>query len=222
MVLGDIQQQTNAVSAIAQIATRIPQALAQQILTLPPDAAIGLANYLANNPAQLEQLNLNYQALMAFTEVTLGDPMALQFAEFGGENAQQMIDAAKKKIDEEKESFRAWVASKLKTRIRVEVEYVAVNVVAGASLQPRAEGGPVGPGTAYLVGEQGPEVFVPKQPGVIVPNDAIQSSGSPIGGGTSIQINVTAGVGDPRAIGRSVVEAITLYERSSGPVFARA
>jgi hypothetical protein len=223
MVLGDIASQQNAVNAIAQIATRIPEALAQQILTLPPDAAIGLANYLANNPAQLEQLNTNYQALAVTTETLLGVPMGLAFAKVGDESAVSMIEAAKQKIDAQKEAFRAWVQSKLKTRITVDVEYRAVNVVAGASLQPRADGGPVGRGQAYLVGEQGPEVFVPKQPGVIVPNDALASGGSPVSsGGNTYEITVQAGVGDPRAIGKSVVEAITLFERSSGPVFARA
>jgi hypothetical protein len=223
MVLGDIEQQGKAVQAISQIATKIPEALAQQILTLPPDAAIGLANYLANNPAQLEQLNTNYQALALTTQTLLGIPMAEAFAIVGDQSAVSMIQSAKEKIAEESEAFRRWVQSKLKTRITVEVEYRAVNVVAGASLVPRAEGGPVGPGTAYLVGEQGPEVFVPKQPGVIVPNDAISAGGSPVGtGGSTFVVNISAGIGDPRAIGREVVEAITLYERASGPVFARA
>jgi phage-related minor tail protein len=33
----------------------------------------------------------------------------------------------------------------------------------------RASGGPVAGGTAYLVGEQGPELFVPRQSGTILP-----------------------------------------------------
>jgi phage-related minor tail protein len=38
----------------------------------------------------------------------------------------------------------------------------------------RAEGGPVQGGTAYIVGERGPELFVPGVSGAIVPNDQIQ------------------------------------------------
>jgi phage-related minor tail protein len=38
--------------------------------------------------------------------------------------------------------------------------------VAGA----RASGGPVDAGSAYLVGEKGPELFVPSQDGTVVPN----------------------------------------------------
>lgn len=37
---------------------------------------------------------------------------------------------------------------------------------------PRAEGGPVSAGGAYLVGERGPELFVPQRSGTIVPNGA--------------------------------------------------
>jgi hypothetical protein len=38
----------------------------------------------------------------------------------------------------------------------------------------RADGGPVSGGTAYIVGERGPELFVPGVSGTIVPNDEIQ------------------------------------------------
>lgn len=41
----------------------------------------------------------------------------------------------------------------------------------------RADGGPVMSGRAYLVGEQGPELFAPSMSGSIIPNDAIGSGG---------------------------------------------
>jgi phage-related minor tail protein len=40
----------------------------------------------------------------------------------------------------------------------------------------RASGGPVDSGLAYLVGEQGPELFVPQSAGAIVPNGAAGAS----------------------------------------------
>lgn len=42
----------------------------------------------------------------------------------------------------------------------------------------RAEGGPVYAGTPYIVGERGPEVFMPRQSGTIIPNHAL-ASGAP-------------------------------------------
>ena len=48
---------------------------------------------------------------------------------------------------------------------------------------PQAEGGPVSGGTAYVVGEKGPEMFVPQGSGTIVPNDQMG------GGSTTINFN---------------------------------
>ena len=44
----------------------------------------------------------------------------------------------------------------------------------------RAEGGPVAGGSPYIVGEQGPELFVPKYSGSIVPNHAMGGGGQTI------------------------------------------
>ena len=76
-----------------------------------------------------------------------------------------------------------------------------------------ANGGPVMGGRPIVVGEKGPELFVPGSNGSIVPNG---------GGGNSYTINVQAGVGDPRAIGQQVVEYIKRFEQASGPVFVAA
>ena len=58
----------------------------------------------------------------------------------------------------------------------------------------RAEGGPVGAGGAYMVGEKGPELFVPNSSGSIVPNGAMGGGGS--GGGASVNVtyNIASGV----------------------------
>ena len=82
----------------------------------------------------------------------------------------------------------------------------------------RAQGGRVTGGSPYLVGEVGPELFVPGRGGMIIPNDRLGA-----GGGTSIVINVNAGMGTNGAqVGEQIVNAIRKYERTSGPVFARA
>ncbi len=51
----------------------------------------------------------------------------------------------------------------------------------------RAKGGPVTGGRPYLVGEQGPELFVPGQSGGIVPNNGLAMAGAS-GGSTNINI----------------------------------
>lgn len=50
----------------------------------------------------------------------------------------------------------------------------------------RANGGPVTGGSTYLVGERGPELFVPGRSGTIVPNDKMG------GGSTNVVVNVDA------------------------------
>ena len=50
----------------------------------------------------------------------------------------------------------------------------------------RADGGPVDSGSSYIVGERGPELFVPKTNGTIIPNNQLSSS---IAGQTNVTNN---------------------------------
>ena len=77
-----------------------------------------------------------------------------------------------------------------------------------------ANGGPVMGGQPIIVGERGPELFVPGSSGNVVPNNAM--------GGNTYQITVQAGVGDPRAIGQQIVEYVKKFEMANGPVFRAA
>lgn len=51
----------------------------------------------------------------------------------------------------------------------------------------RAIGGPVSAGTPYMVGERGPELFMPSRGGSIIPNNALGGGGS-----TNVVVNVNA------------------------------
>jgi hypothetical protein len=57
-------------------------------------------------------------------------------------------------------------------------------------LAGRAAGGPVTARTPYMVGERGPELFVPRQSGAIVPNHALSGGGGP----TIINVYPSAGM----------------------------
>jgi len=85
---------------------------------------------------------------------------------------------------------------------------------------PRANGGSVTAGRPYLVGERGPEMFVPGAQGNIVPNNAM-------GGGASVTVNVDAsgssveGSGDQaaqlgKAIGIAVQQELIKQKRPGG------
>ena len=56
----------------------------------------------------------------------------------------------------------------------------------------RAEGGPVSAGKPYLVGEKGPELFVPGSSGGIVPNDQLAGAGAGAGANVNVSFNITS------------------------------
>ena len=75
-------------------------------------------------------------------------------------------------------------------------------------LTPRALGGPVSAGNPYLVGERGPELFVPQSSGSVVANGA--------GGAPTVNIYVTQPLGTPDAISRVVLQALQAAARNQG------
>ena len=68
----------------------------------------------------------------------------------------------------------------------------------------RARGGSVAKNSPYMVGEQGPELFIPGGSGTIIPNRNLSS-----GGGNNISVNVDArGASDPAAVRAQVQQGI--------------
>jgi hypothetical protein len=81
----------------------------------------------------------------------------------------------------------------------------------------RANGGPVSIGNPFIVGERGPEIFIPNVSGSIIPNNEMNNNNQSV-----INITVNAGIGTSGAqVGQQIVDAIRKYERSSGQVFVR-
>jgi hypothetical protein len=64
----------------------------------------------------------------------------------------------------------------------------------------RQHGGPVLAGNPYIVGERGPELFVPAQSGQIIPNNQLDI------GGMTVNVNVSSG--NPAVIGREVAGTV--------------
>jgi hypothetical protein len=89
----------------------------------------------------------------------------------------------------------------------------------GVMIPGRATGGPVDAGTPYMVGEKGPELFVPSGYGRIIDafstNKALLSNaGGGMGGsGQAINITINTVAGDPIAIETIVVDALSRANR---------
>ena len=91
------------------------------------------------------------------------------------------------------------------------LDFIRKNPTAG-----RASGGPVAGSTPYLVGEQGPELFVPTGNGMIVPNNKLGGNASTVGA-TTVNIQVASGpLATPADTGAAVLDALKAYERRNG------
>lgn len=93
----------------------------------------------------------------------------------------------------------------------------------------RALGGSVFPGTAYLVGENGPELMVPSSLGNIIPNHKMRGPGSMAAGGIGGTINASVVINSPQLnsaadidrLAAKVSEAQTRALRAAGYVRPR-
>jgi hypothetical protein len=81
-------------------------------------------------------------------------------------------------------------------------------------LPGRATGGPVSPGDAYLVGERGPELFVPTSAGRV----EAQSAGKPRDVRVAIQLAAPRGTAAPVALRRSARQVASSVRRALGEV----
>lgn len=77
-------------------------------------------------------------------------------------------------------------------------------------LPGRATGGPVSPGRGYLVGENGPEMFVPTSAGRVEPNAA----SAPREVRIAINVNAPAGTGSAQALERSSRQVASAVRRA--------
>lgn len=113
----------------------------------------------------------------------------------------------------------SWMVDRIKSKVASVFDQASgtLSAIGGAA---RAAGGPVSANSLYMVGERGPELFVPSTAGQIVPNHQLGT----VGGGTNnYQISVTvAPGGSPAETGRAIVEAIRAYENRSGATWRAA
>lgn len=122
---------------------------------------------------------------------TVADMMSDKF----GDAFMSVVDGSKKG----KDAFRAMASDIIKELYRIFVIKRITGFISGAlesafpslATPMKAIGGPVQAGNPYIVGERGPELFVPSRTGSIVSNDKMGGGG----GVTVVQnINVSTGV----------------------------
>jgi tape measure domain-containing protein len=159
----------------------------------------------------IEQIMLNYPELQRKdVEAIVEKNQALQqqqtqaeqlkavYSDIGMTIKSGVVDAIQGAVDGTKSLGE--VAANVLNNIANKILDVAVNMalfgamsgtgtgggLLGGLFKPRALGGPVSANTPYMVGERGPELFMPSRGGSIIPNNALG------GGSTSVVVNVDA------------------------------
>jgi len=238
-----IQALQNQATKAAEFATKVKSLIAmglsqealQQVLQAGVTAGTNIANELiAGGAGTIEQTN----ELVATTQAAadeVGLLAAQNFYGAGVETAQKTYEGfranfgaggpARKALMQVMDNLAAKAARDVRIDVAVtrSINEVVTRVVQTISApEPRAMGGPVDRGSPYLIGEKGPELFVPNVGGYVVSNADLRSgNGTPVGGGVNIVVN--AGIGtDGAEVGRKIVDAIKAFERRNGAVYASA
>ncbi len=121
-------------------------------------------------------------------------------------------------------NFKEFARSIILDMIAIQLKASAMKLLSsvfGFNLPARAMGGPVTGNSAFLVGERGPELFVPRMSGTIIPNHNLQSAG----GGTTVTNNYINAIDvksfEERIMGSSnAVWAANLYAQKRLPLGA--
>ncbi len=181
----------------------------------------------ANGQYFIDNFNKSVEAVKTVADL-VGQLAAEKWYQAGVDSAQQTYDGFKANFGEGGPAYNAMqrVMNRLADSMRRETTITVttinrtINEVFDRFGGPMAKGGPVSANTAYMVGERGPELFIPDVPGAIVPNHALGSSSrGGVGGGGNINLTVNAGMGtDGGEVGRQIVEALRQYQRRNGPV----
>ena len=189
-----------------------PDVLAAPQGRAPPGIRPGVTFTTGSNPAEGFADFLNtLESEAAFSQIDQLTKSIVESANESGEAwkrfsqgfeqlfAQNMVQAAEGSFDAILKSWaltlQQMVAQLLASQIFQFLGGTGVGqALAGAFGGARADGGPVSSGKAYLVGERGPEMFVPGSSGNIIPN----------GGGASLvyspQYNISGGVDAQRLV----------------------
>jgi len=106
-------------------------------------------------------------------------------------------------------SFSDFATSIIKDIIKIQLKAQAAQLfTAGAGflgfkLPGMAAGGPVGAGQPYMIGEKGPELFIPSSAGTIVPNNKLNNGG---GGASNTYITNNISAIDSRSVAQLFAE----------------
>jgi phage-related protein len=161
-----------------------------------------VAGKIAENEEKLKPLLALFKVIATFVRdviaPVIGKILGQAFENLGGA-ISFVIDLFANLVDVVNKAFNAIkaIVNFIKNNPVTQAIGGAIDNVFGGG---RANGGPVSSGTSYVVGERGPELFVPNTSGTIIPNG---------GGGGGSTINVTVnGAIDAEGTARTIVDVL--------------
>jgi hypothetical protein len=177
----------------------------------------------ANGATLIAQLNTSVAAVNTVAEA-VGLQSAEKFKGAGVKTAEETITGFKeymgkdgigrKRLMSVMDNLAAAATREVRIDVQVtrSINEIVTRISSGVTsggVPGRAAGGPVSSNRPYIVGEVGPELFVPSSSGSIVPNNQM--------GGSVINLTVNAGMGaDGTQVGEQIVSALRQYQRRNG------
>ena len=197
------------------IATRATGATAEELAEAEralEDAKLSVADALDSQTTALERLTEEQENYRKVTEGINEEDK--EFLELSGEIVKADEDQATAAIGVRDAREQAATATDNLREAEEQLRRSRKELrLAGGKPPGRAFGGPVTGARPYIVGERGPELFVPNSSGTIVPNARIG------GGGTTVNVVVNAGMGTSGTqVGQEIVDVLRAYTRVSGPL----
>lgn len=236
-IVGEFVKQADGIQAFGDqlqqlLQTNLSEEAFALVASLSADKGKLLADELlgANSATLIENFNTAVEATKTVADL-VGQNAAMKWYQTGVDSAQKTYEGFRDNFKKDGPGYKALqnlmdnLAASMKRETTVTVTTInrTINEVVSSPKfgGARAMGGPVLSNTAYLVGERGPELFVPDVAGTIVPNGGTPG-GSGIAGG-NVYLTVNAGMGTNGAeVGRQIVDALKAYERRNGAVYASA
>lgn len=187
---------TKVIPALIKVTPKIVAALVSWTGQLAVDLVVGLAAAFAELLKSIPKL-----------AGALGSAMADLAKSAGKGLANGLIDAVNWLIKKVNDALEFTIPVPLAPDIKVNAPDIPL-------IPKLAEGGIVDRPTLSVIGERGAEAVVPLDRYDAMRAAPLAAAPAPTGG--DVYITVQAGVGDPTAIGRSIVEALQAYQRRVG------
>ncbi len=231
-----IKLQTEELQKQAEEAEKLfKEALGETEFGVAGDGTVagGLSNAIAKLKEDLDPIKLQVDAIVNGA-TAIGTAFSTAFGEVitGAKSTQQALADAFKSIGDAFISMAVDIIAKQMTLIILQTIFNALSgggsalstanknltgtgalktTIPGFAVGGRAQGGPVANNTPYIVGERGPELFVPNSGGSIVNNRNLRSAmsnGGGSAGGTVLKMNFeTTNIGGVEYVSRDQLEA---------------